>query len=306
MSQEEAAALPDTAGRLSRALPLFLAENAFALLTLDTRALVPWAEIAGFAMLSQPWPEDAAAAYARDAGAGAAVTTHVEATPEGATVTLRLIPAAPATDGPPTEAAETAVADEQGLGVGAEIGEVHAEAAADLAPANGNVSPGLSEPITISFLWPELHTAAQSLWPQLAIPLVSHFGDTPEPPQPGRYAPPRGTDLNTYLRLLEQLLAVNCAMSSRNAPLLVTGERDTLRALLDLALRYPASLPVRLMLGEALLRVRALHPEVLAEFVQPLRLFQERHPFPDTEAANLLAAQQGAALHPNPVPQPTA
>ena len=299
MSQEEAAALPDTAGRLSRALPLFLAENAFALLTLDTRALVPWAEIAGFAMLSQPWPEDAAAAYARDAGAGAAVTTHVDATPEGATVTLRLIPAAPATDGPSSEAGESAAADEHSPGVGD-------EAAADLEPANGGRKPGAWEPITVNFLWPELYNAAQSLWPQLAIPLVSHFGDTPEPPQPGRYAPPRGTDLNTYLRLLEQLLAVNCAMSSRNAPLLVTGERDTLRALLDLALRYPSSLPVRLMLGEALLRVRALHPEVLAEFVQPLRLFQERHPFPDTEAANLLAAQQGAALHPNPVPQPTA
>ena len=52
----------------------------------------------------------------------------------------------------------------------------------------------------------------------------------------------------------------------------------------------------RLMLGEMLLRVRGLHPQVLGEFVQPLRLLNERHPFPDAEAAGLLNAQQSAAL----------
>ena len=174
----------------------------------------------------------------------------------------------------------------------------------DLPAEDSEAVPAPAEPIKITFAWPELHNAAQSLWPQLAIQLVSHFGDSPEPPQFGRYVPPRGTDLNIYLRLLEQLLAINCAMSSRNAPLLVTGERDTLRALLDLALRYPASLPVRLMLGELLLRVRSLHPEVLAEFIPALRLFSERHPFPDQEAATLLAAQQAAALNVNASPQP--
>ena len=160
------------------------------------------------------------------------------------------------------------------------------------------------EPITItaSFTWTELHTAAQSLWPQLAIHLVTQLGDTPEPPRPGRYSPPRGADLNLYMRLLEQLLGINCAMSSRHAPLLIQGERETLRALLDLAVRYPSSLPVRLMLGEALLRVRALHPELLAEFVQPLRLLNERHPFADQEAATLLRAQQDAALKVPPQP----
>ncbi|MBE7158723.1 MAG: hypothetical protein INR62_09870, partial [Rhodospirillales bacterium] len=158
--------------------------------------------------------------------------------------------------------------------------------------------------VSVTLTWPELYSAVQSLWPQLAIPLVTHFGDTPEPPQSGRYTPPRGPELNIYLRLLEQLLAINCAGSSRHAPLLIQGERDTLRSCFDLALRNPNSLPVRLMLGELLLRLRGLHPEVLNEFVQPLHLLAERHPFPDGEGNNILQAQQAAALAP-PSPQQT-
>lgn len=326
--QEAAAALPDTAGRLSRALPLFLAENAFALLALNTQTLVPWADVMGFAMLNQPWPDDAAATYAREAGAGAAVSAHIQASPEGATVTLRVVPAAAPEVSP--QNTEAGVAAAQTEPADAMSSDAAGEAALADRPAIPGADgptlvadPGLETPlagseevsstvgtsdaarepesITVSFIWTELHTAAQSLWPQLAIHLVTQFGDSPEAPRPGRYAPPRGGDLNIYLRLLEQLLGINCAMSSRNAPLLVTVERETLRGLVDLAVRYPASLPVRLMLGEALLRVRALHPEVLAEFVQPLQLLKERHPFTDHEAATLLQAQQGAALNAQPV-----
>ena len=302
---QEAAGLPDTAGRLSRALPLFLAENAFTLLALDTQTLVPWAEIAGFAMLSQPWPDEAAASYARDAGAGAAVTAHIHATPEGGTLVLRLIPAAPAPE-ETAEAAETeaSIADRPAISA-MDSDALAPELPADMLTAS-SPSPEEISTISVRFTWPELHTAAQSAWPQLAILLVTHFGDTPEPPRPGRYTPPRDADLNIYLRVLEQLLAINCAAGSRNGPLLISGERETVRALIDLAVRYPNSLPIRLMLGEVLLRLRALHPEVLAEFVQPLGMLHERHPFPDAEVAKLLQAQQAAALNPQPTPQPTA
>ncbi len=338
---QEAAGLPDTAGRLSRALPLFLAENAFALLTLDTQTLVPWAEVMGFAMLNQPWPDDAAAAYARDSGAKAAVTSHIQASPEGGTITLRLVPAAPvvAPSHPMQPMAMDANTAPSELEIGSpseQPGSMSAEAAEEVVLADRPAVPGADaavlggdpldevpsfgesttsaqtafEPMTItaSFTWPELHGAAQSLWPQLAIALVSQFGDTPEAPRQGRYSTPRGAELNVYLRLLEQLLGINCAMSSRHAPLLIQGERETTRGLIDLAVRYPASLPVRLMLGEVLLRVRALHPEALAEFAQPLQLLKERHPFNDAEAATLLQAQQDAAmtLQQQPQEQPQA
>lgn len=303
---QEAAGLADTAGRLSRALPLFLAENAFALLTLDTQTMVPWAEVMGFALLHQPWPDDAAAAYARDSGARAAVTVHIEGTLDGGTVTVRVIPAAvSATEsGTMPEAAveaavEAAQADRPAV-PGADAATLAEEPTEGTVPAND--APVTPEPATITanFTWAELYNAPQALWPQLAIHLVTQFGDTPDPPRSGRYTPPRGVDLNLYLRVLEQLLAINCAMGSRNAPLLVQGERDTLRTLLDLAVRYPNSLPVRLMLGEVLLRVRALHPEALGEFLQPLRLLNERHPFPDGEASSLINAQQSAALSAQP------
>ncbi len=316
----EFAALADSAGRLSRALPLFLSENAYTLLTLETQTLVPWADIAGFAMLNQPWPDEAAAAYARDAGAGAAVSTHIQATPEGAAVTMRVVPAAPPL---PTEAVDPSVTPidfgtaPSELQIGSpsdDSGSMYSEAAMEASIADRpsiaaldaeTISNDRREPstVTIHLTWPELYNAVQSLWPQLAIPLVTYFGDTPEPPQSGRYTPPRGPELNIYLRLLEQLLGINCATTSRNAPLLVTGERDTLRELFDLAVRNPNSLPVRLMLGELLLRIRGIHPEVLNEFVQPLRLLAERHPFPDPDANNLLQAQQAAALSPQTQPQ---
>ena len=307
--------MADSAGRLSRALPLYLAENAFTLLTLHTQTLVPWADIAGFAMLSQPWPDDAAAIYARDAGAGAAVSTHIHATPEGATVTMRVVSAAApmtpeAASAPPQDVVDSTSAQPPVSSPADDGGVLSADGAAEAAVADRPAVPSLDserletavpEPaeVTVNLSWPELYSAVQSLWPQLAIPLVTRFGDTPEPPQSGRYTPPRGPELNIYLRLLEQLLAINCASTSRNAPFLVNGERETLRTLFDLALRNPNSLPVRLMLGELLLRLRALHPEVLNEFVQPLRLLAERHPLPDAEANTLLQGQQAAALAPS-------
>ncbi len=321
LPEEIAATLPDTAGRLSRALPLFLAEGAFALLGLETQTMVPWAEVAGFAMLHQPWPDDAAAAYARDAAAAAAVTVHLQATPEGATVTLRIIPATPeaaASDSPPLETPIDFSTAANELEIGSptdQPGAMSTEAGAEAAIADQPAVPALdaellSAPadesrftlevatVTVPMTWEDIHNASQSLWPQLAHHLVTVFGDSPEQPRPGRYTPPRGLELNIYLRLLEQLLGLNCASSSRNGPLLVSGERDTLRAAMDLAIRFPASLPVRLMLGEILLRIRGLHPEVLNEFVQPLNVLAEKHPLPDPEAAAITKAQQGAALSP--------
>lgn len=328
LPQEVGAPLADTAGRLSRALPLYLAESAFALLALDTQTMVPWAEIAGFAMLNQPWPEEAAAAYARDANARAAVTAHIEATPEGGTVTLRVIPAASTSPVALETADEVTPIDfgtapsELSIGSPAEMpGSMSAEAAEELASADRPGVPSLDAPalpvdaasdtasdapevlptfepatISVSFTWPELFNAVPSLWPQLAIPLVTAFGDTEEHLRSGRYTPPRGMDLNIYLRLLEQLLAINCAMTSRHAPLLITGEAETLRTTLDLALRVPNSLPVRLILGELLLRLRALHPELVLESAQPIAALNERFPFPDSEAAQMLQAQTGAAM----------
>lgn len=317
LPEEAATVLPDTAGRLSRAIPLFLAEHAYTLLALDTQTMVPWADIAGFAMLSQPWPDEAAATYAREVGAGAAVTTHIQATPEGATITMRVVPAAdvtqPADDTTPI-GFNTAPSELESGSLAETPGAMSAEAADEASLADRPAVPALDAPslvpevfqaqsTTVDLTWPELHNAVQSLWPQLAIPLVTLFGDTPEPPQFGRYTPPRGLELNIYLRLLEQLLGINCATTSRNAPFLVSGERETLRTLFDLAVRHPNSLPVRFMLGELLLRLRGLHPEVLNEFIQPLRLLAERHPISDPDANSILQAQQAAALSPEAPPQ---
>ncbi len=283
---DETAQLPDAAGRLSRALPLYLAEGAWALLGFEAATLVPWAEGAGFAMLGQPWPDDAAAAYAREAGAVAAVAVHLEATAEGATATLRIIPAAHA----PGEAQEPEAVVSDRL-ANAEPVEQAPESSAYLHTAPFATTSPEPATVTVTLNWGEVHAGAQSLWGQLAHHLVAGYGDAAVSPQPGRYTLPRGTDLNLYLSRLEQLLGVFAAGAGRDAALLLTGERDLVRGLVDLVVRYPASLPVRLALHEALLRLRDLRPELLGIERGPVRLLQERFPFPDPEVNRVLTAQ---------------
>ena len=74
--------LPDAPGRLSRELPLFLAESAFLHLGLETNAIIPWVKGRGFAVMSAEWNDSDAADYARSAGAQAAVVLHIQQTGE--------------------------------------------------------------------------------------------------------------------------------------------------------------------------------------------------------------------------------
>jgi tetratricopeptide (TPR) repeat protein len=83
--------LPDAAGRLSRSVPLLLAEESFAQLDFDVASLVLWVEGAGFAVTGGPWSEADASKYARDAGAVAAVVTHLQHTATGAEISLQVV-----------------------------------------------------------------------------------------------------------------------------------------------------------------------------------------------------------------------
>jgi tetratricopeptide (TPR) repeat protein len=83
--------LPDAAGRLSRSVPLLLAEESFAQLDFDVASLLLWVDGAGFAVTGGPWSQADAAKYARDAGAVAAVVTHLQHTMTGADLSLQVI-----------------------------------------------------------------------------------------------------------------------------------------------------------------------------------------------------------------------
>lgn len=88
--------LSDAIGRLSRALPFFLAEQAHFGAATRTVALVPWVigdGITAFALSGAPWSDTDAAAHARigEAPCDYVVVTHLQATAEPLTAELRLI-----------------------------------------------------------------------------------------------------------------------------------------------------------------------------------------------------------------------
>ena len=92
--------MPDRSGRLTRALPLFLAESAFLHLQLNTVTIVPWVETHGFALLGSPWSDADALEYARTNGASAIVLTHLIESDYNPTLTLRVLTLATETISP--------------------------------------------------------------------------------------------------------------------------------------------------------------------------------------------------------------
>lgn len=87
--------LSDAPGRLSRALPVFLAEQVRFRSRAHVRTLLPWlsGDNPAFVLASRPWPETDAARYARngDAPADYVVVTHLRAAADPWQVELRLV-----------------------------------------------------------------------------------------------------------------------------------------------------------------------------------------------------------------------
>jgi tetratricopeptide (TPR) repeat protein len=92
----------DSPGRLSRALPLFLAEQAFFHLRLRVGTLVPWIigpAQSGFVLAGSPWADADAAKYAQQSSPSAqiVVITHIVATGDPWQITARVVRCADAT-----------------------------------------------------------------------------------------------------------------------------------------------------------------------------------------------------------------
>jgi tetratricopeptide (TPR) repeat protein len=84
--------LSDSAGRLSRALPLFLCEQAWFQSDANTRTIVPWINAGGFVLAGVGWTDEDAAGYARrEPASDYLVLTHLKAEADPWTIQLRLI-----------------------------------------------------------------------------------------------------------------------------------------------------------------------------------------------------------------------
>ena len=243
--------LPDAPGRLSRALPLFLAESTFLHLGLDTDTIIPWVEHGGFAVVPSPWDDKQSLEYAHKTNAAAAISIHVHCTAQGAEVMLRVI----------------------------------------RSDQSESAAPTAFAVLTVPFNLEQAGAGALGLWSQLANLLVKLFGDTPATVEPVRYTLPANSGLGAYLLRLEQLLAVRCAGSENGAPDFLSGVREIVRGELDLALSTPHSLPARLILHETLLRLRDLQPHIAAEFRHSTELLQQRYPLSDAQANVILERQ---------------
>ncbi len=246
-------------GRLSRALPLFLAESAFLHLGLETTGIVPWVSGHGFAVLSAEWTDADAAEHARSAGAVAAVTLHLQEAGERTESRLRVVPT------------HLESASSRMHAVSAAVGREHM---GDLALR----------------LWSRM---AHDL---LHVSNSGPDGSSPDPMDAARYGIPAGTALGNYLLGLEQLLAMRCAGSEPGFSHL-RSKLEIVRGQLNAALSLPESLPLRLILHETLLRLRELGPEVLEELREPVAWLQRTRPLPDA-AANAVLERQLSMIYP--------
>ncbi|SNS23551.1 Tetratricopeptide repeat-containing protein [Granulicella rosea] len=238
--------LADIMGRMTRSLPLFLAEQVAMRTAVQGRAMLPWATgpQSGFVISSSAWSdEQTAAAVGGQTGAPGvdptastyAVSVHLDATVEPWTAELAFI----------------RVAD------GVRIGEMFAEFPAS-APEDG--LPGLAD---------EVVELLDAVAPGAAV--VSP-----------RYEVPADQAFSGYLLRLEQLLAVRCASmdaTGQGAPAnFLNGERDILDGELKMCNDLPMNVPARLLLVETMSALMRVKPEVVEEYRERVEKLMEEQP----------------------------
>lgn len=213
----------DALGRLTRSLPMYLAEQVEMRTAARGRTMVPWAvgqapgQLSGFVVSSARWPDETAMQAVADPANTSeyVVTVHVDAEVEPWEASLVFVRAAD----------------------GARIGELSAEFSPE-HPEEG--LPGLADEV---------------------VELLNVLGPVEVP---AAYRVPN--DFGSYLRRLEQLLAVRCATMEGVSPQFLQGERGILEGDLALARADTTNIPARLLLVETMGAVARVKPEAVEAF----------------------------------------
>lgn len=213
----------DALGRLTRSLPMYLAEQVEMRTAAHGRTMVPWAvgqapgQLSGFVVSSARWPDETAMQSVADPSNTSeyVVTVHVDAEVEPWEASLVFVRAAD----------------------GVRIGELSAEFAPE-RPEEG--LPGLADEV---------------------VALLNVLGPVEVP---AAYRVP--DDFGSYLRRLEQLLAVRCATMEGVSPQFLQGEREILEGDLALARMDPTNVPARLLLVETMGAVGRVKPDAVEAF----------------------------------------
>jgi tetratricopeptide (TPR) repeat protein len=99
------------------------------------------------------------------------------------------------------------------------------------------------------------------------------------------YEVPAGQHFGSYLTRLEQLLSVRCAGMEGVPATFLTGESTILDGNLELCRAEPHSTVARVLTVETLAAMRAVRPEVAAEFLPKLQALEAEKPLPEVAAA---------------------
>lgn len=232
----------EAAGRLSRAIPLYLAEQVELGTLAVTRTLISWVvkPAPGFIVGGQNWDDATAARHARqsvpDDPADYLVMTHLVCHRDPWTIELRLIRTIDAA----------------------------CLATVSVTCAAGDPSQALT-PLTRDLL---AQLAAHADLPALV------------PASESSEASLIATPSAAYLFRLEQLLAVLTAGMGQAAGRLI-GERDILEGQRQLCLEQSGSVPVRLLFAHTLRAMKRVRPQLLPEFRSSVDLLQKTHPLPE-------------------------
>ncbi len=235
--------IPDALGRMTRALPLYLAEQVDMRTAAHGRAMIPWAvpqqvpngqpAPGGFIVSSARWPDETARQAVQDPAnlSDYVVTVHVDA---------EVIP---------WEASLVFIRSSDGTRIGELQGDFTPE-----NPAEG------------------LPTLADEV-----VELLSSLGATEAP---AAYQIPTGAAFSGYLAHLEQLLAVRCAGMEGVGPQFLTGEKEILDGNLAQCEAMPDSIPARVLLVETMGSLARIRPEAVNAVQQPFTALQQHHPLP--------------------------
>ena len=228
----------DGPGRLSRALPLFLAEQVRFGAVANVRTLVPWmtAPHAGFVLCGTPWTDSAAAEYARQKSPACdyVVITHLKATAEPWQVDLRLV----------------RTIDGTRLGT-----------AVATFPA---AQPQVALPSLAADLLKQLVQHAGAT--RTAVPSIY------QAPAGGDLAP----YLVRLEQLLA--VRCGSMENAKGPADFLSGERDIIDGNLQLCLSQPKNATVRILLLQTCLSMKRIRPAIVAEYRDKLQLLQREHP----------------------------
>jgi tetratricopeptide (TPR) repeat protein len=235
--------LADGPGRMSRSLPLYLAEQLALGSNARVQTLIPWVlgERPAFVLSGVPWTDDDAAVKARidnphdDDGkykSDYVVAVNLKATGEPWSVELRLI----------------RTIDAKLLG-------------------------------SVTATWHSDNPAASL--PTLSLELLDLIAKEAEVTlhaQPAIYQAPLGPQFTWYLLRLEQLLAVRCASMENMPHGFLSGERAIIDGNLQLCLDNRNNTSLRILLAQSLATMKKVRPDILPEFREKIAMLQKEAP----------------------------